>query len=168
MRVRNNLSHWLDMMKPMNTSYSMRMPKAALFPGLLGLIPFYVLALSSFASLGLPPVIALLGMVTYGAVILSFVGAIWWGVAIHAPSGTPRTGLFVWSVVPALIGWFATLTAPDLGVLMLAAGFLIQWVLDAFLSKKHPTLFPPWVFMLRSILTAGVLSALSLSWWLLV
>lgn len=156
------------MMKLMNTSYSMRMPKAALLPGLLGLIPFYVLALSSVASLGLPPVIALLGMVTYGAVILSFVGAIWWGVAIHAPAGAPRTGLFIWSVIPALIGWFATLTAPDLGVLLLSAGFLIQWVLDAFLSKKHPTLFPPWVFMLRSILTAGVLSALSLSWWLLV
>lgn len=152
----------------MNTSYSMRMPKAALFPGLLGLIPFYVLALSSSASLGLPPVIALLGMVTYGAVILSFVGAIWWGVAIHAPADTPRTGLFMWSVVPALIGWFATITAPDLGVLMLSAGFLIQWVLDAFLSKKRPNLFPPWVFMLRSILTAGVLSALCLAWWLLV
>jgi hypothetical protein len=146
----------------------MQIPKSALFPGLLGLIPFYILALSSFASLGLPPVIALLGMVTYGAVILSFIGAIWWGVAIHAPEGRLRTSLFVWSVIPALIGWFATLTAPDFGVLILSAGFLIQWLLDAFLSKKHPALFPPWVFMLRSILTAGVLSALCLAWWLLV
>ena len=156
------------MIKLMNTSYSMRMPKAAFIPGILGLIPFYVLALSNYAALGLPPVIALLGMVTYGAVILSFVGAIWWGVAIHAPEGTPRSGLFIWSVIPALIGWLATLTAPDLGVLMLTIGFLVQWVLDAFLSKKHPTLFPPWVFMLRSVLTAGVLSALCIAWWLLV
>jgi hypothetical protein len=156
------------MIKLMNTSYSKRMPRAALIPGILGLIPFYILAVSTYATLGLPPVIALLGMVTYGAVILSFVGAIWWGVAINAPEGTPRTGLFLWSVIPALIGWFATLTAPDLGVLMLTIGFLIQWVFDAFLSKKHPALFPPWVFMLRSILTAGVLSALYLAWWLLV
>lgn len=151
-----------------NPNHATRIPKAALIPGLLGLIPFYVLALSSLASLGLPPVIALLGLLTYGAVILSFVGAIWWGIAVHAPQGTTRTSLFIWSVVPALVGWFATITAPDLGVLMLASGFFIQWLLDAWLSKTQPALFPAWVFMLRSILTAGVLSALSIAWWYLV
>lgn len=152
----------------MNTSHSIRIPKSALLPGLLGLIPFYLLALSSLLSLGLPPVIALLGLVTYGAVILSFVGAIWWGVAVNAPTGPGRSALFIWSVVPALIGWLATLTAPDISVLLLSGGFLLQWILDAVLHRKRPDLFAGWVFMLRSILTAGVLSALSLAWWLLV
>jgi hypothetical protein len=76
--------------------------------------------------------------------------------------------MFFWSVVPALIGWFATLVAPDLGVLMLAAGFMLQWLGDAWLVRAYPQVGPAWLFSLRTILTAGVLATLSVAWWYLV
>jgi len=148
-------------------------PLAALLPGLGGLIPFWLLALAVVLPIGIPPVIALVGFITYGAVILSFVGAIWWGLAAANPGPAaglngPRAMMFLWSVTPALIGWLATLVAADLGVLLLAAGFLLQWGFDAVLTNRAPELMPPWVFRLRTLLTAGVLLAMTVAWWLLV
>jgi hypothetical protein len=76
--------------------------------------------------------------------------------------------MFFWSVVPALIGWFATLVAPDIGVLMLGGGFVLQWLGDAWLVRAYPSVAPAWLFSLRTILTAGVLATLCLAWWYLV
>lgn len=142
-------------------------PMSALIPGIAGLIPFWVLALSDVISTGIPVLVALVGFITYGAVILSFVGAIWWGLAAAASSG-PKAMMFLWSVIPALIGWLATLVAADLGVLILAAGFLLQWLFDAGLVSQYPEIMPRWVFRLRTLLTAGVLIAVTLAWWFLV
>lgn len=143
-------------------------PMAALLPGLAGLTPFWILALAGVLPFGLPPLLALIAFITYGAVILSFVGAIWWGLAAAAGPGAPKTMMFLWSVMPALIGWMATLVAADLGVLILAAGFLLQWSLDAGLAARYPEIMAGWVFRLRSILTAGVLMAATVAWWFLV
>lgn len=145
-----------------------RIPLSVLLPGLAGLIPFVVLAFSNMLSLGLPPVIALLGLNTYGAVILSFVGAIWWGLAAAKGKAAPSALMFSWSVVPALIGWFATLVAADIGLLMLMVGFLLQWIGDAWLVRAYPMIAPAWLFSLRTILTAGVVACLVSAWWFLV
>lgn len=145
-----------------------KIPLSVLLPGLAGLIPFVVLSLSEVFSLGLPPVISLLAFNTYGAVILSFVGAIWWGLAAATSDKAPRGIMFYWSVIPALIGWFATLVPPDVGVLMLSAGFALQWLGDAWLSRTYPGVVPGWLFPLRTVLTAGVLATMAIAWWFLV
>ncbi|UOD50561.1 DUF3429 domain-containing protein [Orrella daihaiensis] len=145
-----------------------RIPLSVLLPGLAGLIPFVLLSLSEVLGLGLPPVISLLAFNTYGAVILSFVGAIWWGLAAATGERAPKGIMFYWSVVPALIGWFATLVAPDVGVLMLSAGFVLQWLGDAWLIRSYPGVAPQWLFPLRTILTAGVLATMVIAWWFLV
>ena len=145
-----------------------KIPASVLLPGLAGLIPFVVLSLSVVLSLPVPPIVALMAFVTYGAVILSFVGAIWWGLAAGSRDTAPRPLMFYWSVVPALIGWFATLVAPDMGILMLAGGFMLQWLGDAWLVRTYPQVAPAWLFSLRTILTAGVLATLSVAWWYLV
>jgi hypothetical protein len=126
------------------------------------------LALSTLAGTGIDPLLALTALIMYGAIILSFVGALWWGLAIHAPANAPRDTLFVWSVIPALIGWFATLALPDVGLRMLMAGLALQWVLDGMLMRKVPELIPSWMFRLRTMLTFGALGALGLAWWQLV
>ena len=141
---------------------------AALLPGLAGLIPFWIFALSGVLPFGLSPLLALIAFITYGAVILSFVGAIWWGLAAAAGPTAPKAVMFLWSVTPALIGWLATLVSADLGVLILAVGFLLQWSLDAGLVTRYPEVMPRWVFRLRTILTAGVLIAVTVAWWYLV
>lgn len=145
-----------------------KIPMSVLLPGLAGLIPFVLLSLSVVLSLPLPPVVALMAFITYGAVILSFVGAIWWGLAAGSRGRAPRPLMFFWSVVPALIGWFATLVAPDISVLMLGCGFLLQWFGDAWLVRAYPNVAPAWLFSLRTILTAGVLATLCVAWWYLV
>ena len=151
-----------------NTRSQTKIPLSVLLPGLAGLIPFVVLSLSDVLALGLPPVISLLAFNTYGAVILSFVGAIWWGLAAASAATAPRPLMFFWSVVPALIGWFATLVAPDVGVLMLSSGFVLQWLGDAWLVRRYPGIAPLWLFPLRTILTAGVLTSMAIAWWFLV
>ncbi|NQW83035.1 MAG: DUF3429 domain-containing protein [Alcaligenaceae bacterium] len=145
-----------------------RTPLAALIPGLLGLLPFWAVALTSVLETGLDPLLALMALIMYGAVILSFVGALWWGMATHAPSHAPRATMFVWSVIPALVGWAATLTAPETGLRMLMAGLALQWLLDGMLRRKMPELLPGWVFRLRSILTGGALVPMAFVWFQIV
>ena len=145
-----------------------RIPLSALIPGLLGLLPFWVLSLATVIDTGFDPVIAIVALIMYGAVILSFVGALWWGMAVHAPAGSQRNTMFLWSVMPALIGWFATLATTDVGLRMLMAGLALQWLLDSMLLRKSPVLMPNWVFRLRTMLTGGALIALGFAWWQLI
>jgi hypothetical protein len=109
-----------------------------------------------------------MALIMYGAVILSFVGALWWGLAVHATAPAPRTTMFIWSVVPALIGWASIMTEPAIGLRMLIAGLALQWVLDGLLMRKVPNVIPPWIFRLRTILTLGATSALGFAWWQLI
>ncbi len=157
-----------DLLSSANSPLPARIPLAALLPGLLGLAPFWALAFAAIAGAGIDPLLALTALIMYGAIILSFVGALWWGLAVHAPSSAPRATLFIWSVIPALIGWFATLALPDVGLRMLMAGLALQWVLDGMLMRKVPSLIPGWMFRLRTMLTFGALGALGLAWWQLI
>ena len=152
--------------QPASTQPPTRIPMGALLPGLLGLVPFWGLALATVVDFGIASVGAVLALVMYGAVILTFVGALWWGMAVNAPASAPRQLMFVWSVIPALIGWFAMIgAAPDVGLRMVIAGLVLQWLLDSMLMRKVPDLFPRWVFRLRTILTSGSVAALGLAWW---
>jgi hypothetical protein len=144
-----------------------KIPMAVLLPGLAGLIPFVGLSLSQVLSAPIQPVLALFMFNTYGAIILSFVGAIWWGLAAATREAAPKAIMFYWSVTPALIGWFALLVDLDLGLLMLAAGFVLQWLGDAWLVRTYPGVAPAWLFSLRTILTAGVLASIASAWWFL-
>ena len=154
-----------DLLNATHTSTPARIPAAALIPGLLGVLPFWGLALSTQLPSGLDPLLALMALIMYGAIILSFVGALWWGMAVHAPATAPRAAMFIWSVVPALIGWASIMTEPAVGLKMLIGGVALQWVLDGLLMRSFPALIPRWVFRLRTLLTLGATSALSLVWW---
>ena len=145
-----------------------KIPLPVLLPGLAGLIPFVALSLSQLIGLPVTAVAALFAFNVYGAVILSFVGAIWWGLAAGTAQSAPRALMFYWSVTPALIGWFAMLVPLDTGLLMLAAGFVLQWLGDAWLVRAYPAVAPRWLFALRTILTAGVLASIACAWWFLV
>lgn len=142
-----------------------RIPLSALIPGLLGLLPFWALALATVIDTGFDPVIAIVALIMYGTVILSFVGALWWGIAVHAKPGAQRNTMFIWSVMPALIGWFATLATTDVGLRMLMAGLTLQWLLDSMLLRNSPSLMPAWVFRLRTMLTGAAVTALGFAWW---
>lgn len=92
-------------------------------------------------------------LLSYGAVILSFVGALHWGFAMVHPatSGRPMNGMYAWSVMPSLLGWAALLVAPAAGATLLIAGFLVQYRQDLRLARVLP--LPAWYLPLRLQLT---------------
>ena len=91
--------------------------------------------------------------VAYGAVILSFVGALHWGFAMAMPSmpKVMRRNCFVWSVVPALIAWPAMMLEPVLGAPLLMVGFVAHIWQDHRLAGRVE--LPPWYLPLRRQLT---------------
>ncbi|MFN7753574.1 MAG: DUF3429 domain-containing protein [Pseudomonadota bacterium] len=143
------------------------LPASVLWPACAGVLPFAALTLGLWV---LPPGWrpaageALLG---YGAVILSFVGALHWGHALLRRDEALRAGqaapvaadrAFLFSVCPALAGWTALQLpfVPALG--LLGAGFIGQLMVDVHLARalSLPEAFLP--FRLR--VTAAVLLCL--------
>jgi hypothetical protein len=99
----------------------------------------------------------------YGAVILSFVGALHWAFAMFAKDLSERdqTIGYIWSVTPALVAWVAiTIECPAITPWMLALGFIAQLIQDWRWSFKIP--FPHWFIPLRIQLTSvAVISVLA-------
>ncbi|WP_207536634.1 DUF3429 domain-containing protein [Sabulicella rubraurantiaca] len=123
--------------------------------GLLGLLPFAGLALVALAVTGWHDW-ALMALRAYGAVILSFLGAVHWGVALRAPEAeapTNRQRLSM-GVLPALVGWAALLLPIKSGLWLLAAALVAvaaveQWAsLRGFVSGPYVVL--RWVLSLSA------------------
>ncbi len=131
--------------------------------GAAGVLPFIALA----AALWLLPTgytaTTLRWLLAYGAVILSFVGALHWGVALVHPEipDDARARLMVWSVMPALAGWLALAVTPIVGLGLLTAMFVLQFVADQRLAARFP--LSPWFLRLRGRLTAAVVLCLALA-----
>jgi hypothetical protein len=118
-----------------------------------GLIPFLALAAGRLldASHTTLWANALLG---YGAVILSFVGALHWGFAMVHPrlAASTHPAVYAWSVVPSLLGWVALLLIPKTAVALLLAGFWAHYRQDRRLARAVD--LPGWYLPLRLRLTA--------------
>jgi hypothetical protein len=127
--------------------------RAAAWLGYGGLIPFVVLAPASLLDHhhGWTWSDALYA---YGAIILSFVGALHWGFAMTAQGldAGRRVRCLVWSVVPALIAWPALLLAPAGAAALLVFGFVAHYLQDRRLARGMD--FPGWYLPLRLRLTA--------------
>jgi glutaredoxin/chromate transport protein ChrA len=122
-------------------------PRGALLLGYAGLIPF--LAGAVLIAVGEHDFGATL-LAGYAAVILSFVGAVHWGLALG--QGERRWRHYGTSVVPALIAWAALLLPPTPSLGVLAAG-LAGWRLWEYLADVPA--FPQWFARLRDHLTFG-------------
>jgi hypothetical protein len=118
-----------------------------------GLLPFIGLAVLMFADAGREALWSR-ALVGYGAVILSFVGALHWGVAMSAASLAPglRRHAFLWSVVPSLLAWVATVLPEGIGSAVLVLGFAAHLTQDHRLAG--PAALPAWYLPLRRRLTA--------------
>jgi hypothetical protein len=138
------------------------LPAPARLLGPAGLIPFAGLAL---AALALPEwrLPALVGLLTYGATIASFLGAVHWGLALRPRPGEEgaawgRLGL---GVLPALLAWAALLLPTLRAGLVALAALLIATALVETLAARHG-LVPPAYLRLRWFLSAGAAACLLL------
>lgn len=137
------------------------LPAAVAWLGYGGLIPFLVFACLSLTE-PTHQIIYRSALFSYGAVILSFVGAIQWGFAMVVPAltETQRRQGYVWSVVPALLAWFTVFFGPLTSGLILILGFIIQYWRDLVLN--HQMQLPNWFLPLRLRLTSVACVSLAL------
>lgn len=132
-------------------------PGPARILGLAGLIPFWAAALGPFV---LPAHAGVLvwAQLAYAAAILSFMGAVHWG--LQMASGDPATAWARYgaSVAPALVAWIALLLPPLAGLLLAAAAFAGLYAYDV--AETRAGRAPGWYPALRLPLTALVVLAL--------
>lgn len=130
-----------------------------------GLIPFVALATACLAWPALRATWWVPALLGYGAVILSFVGALHWGFAMTLPDMPlrQRHACFAWSVVPALVAWPALLVPPAAGATLLIIGFAAHLVQDFRLQRS--VVLAPWYLHLRVRLTSVACACLALGAW---
>lgn len=132
---------------------------AAKWMGYLGLLPFLFGAIGLWLGLTwLAPV-----LIAYGAVILSFVGAIYWGLAMAQPRA--RASIYYAAVLPALVGWVALLAPKIISLPLLAAAF-VGWRI--WEQTAPGVILPGWFETLRTVLTAGAAICLFAGWLVLL
>ena len=151
-------------------------PRSVIWLGYGGLLPFIALALGCFAG-GEYGALSRVALIIYGAVILSFVGALHWAFAMTVAdlSAAKSTECFVWSVVPALLAWLAalmTLVFPrasatsafygvNVAATILIAGFVANYVQDTRLTRVAE--LQAWYLPLRLRLTVVACFCLALA-----
>lgn len=132
-------------------------PKAALWLGYAGLIPFVVLASALWLMPELDQSETQSALLSYGAIILSFMGAVHWGLAMSSATRLSSRQFGV-SVIPALIAWFAVFTPPVINASILIATFTGLWLYDILMAKTGKV--PLWYPRLRTPLTLVVVASL--------
>ena len=146
-------------------------PRLARVLGLAGLLPQLV----ALACLWFGPEDwrepALRLAVVYAALILSFLGGLWWGIAAGAPAAERRNSLgWLWvaAVTPSLVAlgcfmpWIIGWSWPEPSLVMLGAALLVSLGVDARLGA----LAPHWWMALRvplSVVLGATTIAIALS-----
>jgi hypothetical protein len=136
-----------------------RIPAQPLILGSGGLIPFIGLALAAWVASPENAAQAVRYLVYYGAVILSFVGALHWAFAMTQPIDEFERGrVYGWSVCPAIAAWLALMMPTAGGLVVMAAVFLLHYRMDRKLAQLAS--LPAWYPKLRLWLTLGTVAAL--------
>ncbi|KAJ3102023.1 hypothetical protein HDU96_009784 [Phlyctochytrium bullatum] len=134
-------------------------PKAL---GLSGLLPF--LGVTGL-TLYMPEAAGLLQEVQliYSACILSFMGAVHWGLAMaNYGHSVPNISRYLVSVVPSLLAFFSvTLCTTDVALLCHSAGFLLLLGYD--LQQARTGMAPAWYPGLRIVLTSIVVVSIAVT-----
>ena len=141
-------------------------PALALWLGVSGLLPFVVVACLSFFGAPVSSATAVYALIAYGAVILSFLGGVHWGVALTRGQTNGPASQAVWyliSVAPSLVAWLALLLAPVPGLLILAVSFLVMIMVDVHAARVEQV--PIWYPRLRVRLSAVVILSLLVTAW---
>lgn len=134
-------------------------PASALWLGGTGALPFVACAMLAVFGTQDWQGLGTQALVAYGAVILSFLGGVHWGLAIgRGPSSIVSGSHLILSVVPSLVGWAALLLPVGADLLLLALAFAAMFIVDLRLTQNGP--LPAWYPRLRLPLTIVVMTSL--------
>jgi hypothetical protein len=139
-------------------------PRPAFWLGWAGVIPFAALSVSTLtggdAWSGVDQSRVLHVLVTYGMIILGFMGGVQWGLEMSRPEGNSATG-FAASVIPALIAFAASFVSVFAALIILIAGFLI--LLAYARARIRAGIGPIWYGALRLQLSTAVILCLGIA-----
>lgn len=111
---------------------------------------------------------AIAGIVTFGVVVLSYLGGIEAGLALNDHVATEKTravSLFL-STIPSLAAWGVLwLGSPQQQIGATIAIFIAVWCADLWLARHG--LIPSWFVDMRTAVTALVCLILGVAYWLL-
>jgi Protein of unknown function (DUF3429) len=97
--------------------------------------------------------------ISYGAVVLAFIGAVHWGLAL-AGRLSWRAARVVGAIAPALLGVAATVLGGQHGLALLVVGFGVFWLYE---HRVVGTELPPAYLSLRRNLSLAVCTLLALT-----
>lgn len=125
--------------------------------GYAGLLPFVVLSAAIWLAPATYQILINQALLLYASLILTFMGAVHWGLAmVQASTGYQRQLRL--SVIPALVSWFAFFLPEVLNYSVLIIAFALLCLFDTRMSKLGRA--PNWYPQLRSPLTAVVVACL--------
>ena len=138
------------------------LPRPAAVLGVAGLVPFVLLAAQ--VSTGIPLGAAMTlpartALALYGAVILSFLGGIQWGLAVASADRSDDWRRYGFSVLPALAAFFGLWLDGRNGLIALAVGVGVWGVYEVWSTGLGEA--PQWYGRLRLALTVLSVAALT-------
>ena len=136
-------------------------PRVALWLGYGGLLPFVGLAGASLWTGPTARPFFAFALVAYGSSILSFLGAIHWGLAMRNPNAS-QTGFLLWGVLPSLAAWLALMAGTALGLWVVVAGLWVCFAVDRQMYPKFE--LHRWLPMRLVLTTVATLSCASVAW----
>jgi hypothetical protein len=133
---------------------SASVPRAARLLGLSGLLPtIAALLVATLAPMDWLATIARIAA-AYAAVILSFLGGAWWGLASCRVEAEALKPWLVISVLPSLAAWALMLMPMPVSLWGFCLLFAIALLVDRQLHSRQ--LAPPWWWSLRWPLSSGM------------
>ncbi|SDI24819.1 Protein of unknown function [Pseudomonas benzenivorans] len=140
-------------------------PRLAILLGYAGLLPFVSGALGIWViPVGWRPFV-LEALLDFAAVILAFMGAIHWGLAMRADASDERAQMQLGlSVIPPLLGWLAIAGGMPMWLALPICLIAFVALYGADLRAAKLGLAPRWYPTLRTPLTVIVTLSLLLAW----
>ena len=136
-------------------------PRVALWLGYGGLLPFVGLAGLSLWKAPPNSHFFASALLAYGSSILSFLGAIHWGLAMRNSKSCDKR-LLLWGVLPSLAAWLALMANVGLGLGVVVAGL---WVCFAVDRKVYPRFeLRSWLPMRLVLTTVATLTCAFVAW----
>ena len=144
-----------------------RLPVLAVLLGLGGLIPFLACGFGAvWIENPVQSAELLAALIAYGAVILSFLGAVHWGLALEDQVGLADRARLSLGILPALIGWGALLALfaqlPLASLAILAMGFLLVMAGEQRAAARGlmPKGYPALRWLLTTVVVLDLLAVL--------
>ncbi|GEM_PF-1356378 len=126
---------------------------------LVSLAPMYLLAILAWADPWRE--MALMALLAYAAISLTFAGAIHWGRVLGQFNNSNQFPTQLFGVLAAFIGWAGLLLPREMGIPMLCAGLTFVWGTEQMLFSDD---LPSWYRKLRNQLTGGAVLAMLIGW----